>query len=133
MMTYMVVRCCAHIVLMSSSLRGYRRYDILLSCVNELMKRGVIQPLVELNSNGAQVGETMVRGSNGDPDQASLASADQMLYFAAFVAEGMSGRGLRKLPLKTQAMYLDYKGSTLQKYLWALIETIKVERSRISK
>ena len=47
------------------------------------------------------------------------------LYQISLLADGLSGRALRKLPLKAHAIYIQRPVATISEFLWALQEAIK--------
>jgi hypothetical protein len=70
------------------------RYQILHSCIIELMSKGIIKPAVSLES-----------WINADFN--NFESNEYALYNVSIAAEGFSGRSLRKLPLQAHAFHLD--------------------------
>jgi hypothetical protein len=52
---------------------------------------------------------------------------ERLLYLVARLCRGMSGRGLRKLPVKAHAYYLQRPSSTLVDFLSALRATVVSE------
>jgi hypothetical protein len=72
------------------------RYDILKTCVDELMRVGIIAPSIELQSSlNAQ------KAHDAASSQSTAGSSDAVsaqLYACSLAADGFSGRALRKLP-----------------------------------
>ncbi len=71
------------------------RYDILKTCVDELMRVGIVAPVVQLQSSAdAQRAHEASETLGGD----ASAAASGQLFACSIAAEGFSGRALRKLP-----------------------------------
>ena len=70
------------------------RYQILYSCIIELQNKGIIKPAVSLESWTSA-------------DFNNFESNEYALYNVAQLAEGLSGRSLRKLPMQVHAFHLD--------------------------
>jgi hypothetical protein len=72
------------------------RYDILKTCVDELMRVGIVAPFIQLQSSldAQRAYEQFSPSSNA----MSPAAVSQQLYACAVAADGFSGRALRKLP-----------------------------------
>ena len=70
------------------------RYQILYSCIVELQNKSIIKPAVSL--------ESWITA-----DFNNFESNEYALYNVAQLAEGLSGRSLRKLPLQVHAFHLD--------------------------
>jgi SpoVK/Ycf46/Vps4 family AAA+-type ATPase len=72
------------------------RYDILKTCLDELMRVGIVSPLIQLQSSSVAVSsyEQASLQSNLDPS----VSVSAQLYACALAADSFSGRALRKLP-----------------------------------
>eukprot|EP01034_Spumella_vulgaris_P024389 gene24389-30733_t len=159
------------------------RFNILHSCLLELMNKGVIQPAVSLSDDwkaaAAAVQERCAGVIAADDSSSSSSSAHldvqayldsvlqlprlsgmdagsyhgaaevmedtdaylelfhralgelppaQYLYVIAAIAEGMSGRTLRKLPIKAHSFFLQRPAVSLTDFLCAMHATITVER-----
>jgi SpoVK/Ycf46/Vps4 family AAA+-type ATPase len=72
------------------------RYDILRTCLDELMRVGIVTPFIQLQSSldAQRAHEKASSLSNED----STAAVSLKLYACAVAADGFSGRALRKLP-----------------------------------
>lgn len=135
--------------------KKYYRYQILHSCLTELMDKQIIQPEVILLSDPRelleetnaieeskeagvqieypiQVNEEEMNipavfqiSNEGTQDNQSI-SYEGKLWKIALMCENMSGRTLRKIPLRAHAMYLQKTSSvTLDEYLKALNVAVK--------
>ena len=95
------------------------RYDILVSCVNELTRVGII--------NGQQFLRTSSKGITNPT------SLENLLMQVATFAVGLSGRSLRKIPFQAHAFFCNGASSIdLQTYLNALMLAVKKElKSRV--
>jgi len=119
------------------------RVQIIISCLHELMERGIIAPAERLESslilmseddvasNGDSIGEERsveTDGGGGDDGGGGGGGSSQHqqrtnwrhLLHVVKLSEGMSGRGLRKLPLKAHAYYLQRPVVTLSNFLYAI-------------
>lgn len=134
----------------------FYRYQILHSCLRELMDKQIIQPEVILLSDPRELLEETIAkeeskeagakieypiteneeemnippifqlSNEGIQDENQLISYEGMLWKIALMCENMSGRTLRKIPLRAHAMYLQRTSSiTIGEYLSALYATIK--------
>jgi hypothetical protein len=72
------------------------RYDILKTCVDELMRVGIVTPFVQLQSS--QDALSAYEAASSQPNGASSSAVSAQLYACAVAADGFSGRALRKLP-----------------------------------
>ena len=72
------------------------RYDILKTCLDELMRVGIVAPFIQLQSSldAQRAHEQASLQSN----ETSSSVVSQQLYACAIAADGFSGRALRKLP-----------------------------------
>ena len=94
------------------------RYDILVSCVNELTRVGII--------NGQQFLRTSSKRITNPT------SLENLLMQAATFAVGLSGRSLRKIPFQAHAFCNGASSIDLQTYLNALMLAVKKElKSRV--
>eukprot|EP00596_Hydrurales_sp_CCMP1899_P006837 CAMPEP_0119050228 /NCGR_PEP_ID=MMETSP1177-20130426/68769_1 /TAXON_ID=2985 /ORGANISM="Ochromonas sp, Strain CCMP1899" /LENGTH=393 /DNA_ID=CAMNT_0007028383 /DNA_START=17 /DNA_END=1195 /DNA_ORIENTATION=+ len=84
------------------------RYAIIRSCLLELMDRGMIQPHMAINSDCINEALAALSVSKHDLEvmRDDMFSPEELLYKVATLCEGMSGRGLRKLPVKAHAFFL---------------------------
>ena len=74
-------------------------YQILRSCVVELMRVAIISPAVDLKDVHALTTQ--------DTQSAALSmDASASLFFCSVKAQGLSGRALRKLPFLAHAKFL---------------------------
>lgn len=113
-------------------------YEILRSCVHELMRAGVIGPRHTLLDT--QVVPHML-GMVNDTTRASvtlyqIATAAKVLGFAwqargnslVMVKQGLSGRALRKLPVLAHARFVQAASTDVDAYLRALKAAVAGER-----
>lgn len=97
-------------------------YQILRSCVVELMRVAIISPAVDLKDVHALTTQ--------DTQSAALSmDASASLFFCSVKAQGLSGRALRKLPFLAHAKFLRAKVSDMSKYCQALLQAIETEHS----
>ncbi|XP_056175220.1 pachytene checkpoint protein 2 homolog isoform X1 [Syzygium oleosum] len=116
------------------------RYEILRSCVQELMRAGIlsdtqtntkyqVEPFQELGKftlpNYATAQERQVAQGQ------EIAELCKILLEAAETCEGFSGRSLRRLPFLTHASLADAYSCDLAKFLCTMIDTAKKERSEL--
>jgi DNA polymerase III delta prime subunit len=96
------------------------RYQILSTCLGELMRVGVIEnsPLLDVSC------VELLKSVPNDATRFSL-----KLYDVAKLSEGLSGRTLRKLPFLAHALYIQTDNCTLDEFLDALLCTIRRELS----
>eukprot|EP01116_Phalansterium_solitarium_P015043 TRINITY_DN33060_c0_g1_i1.p2 TRINITY_DN33060_c0_g1~~TRINITY_DN33060_c0_g1_i1.p2 ORF type:complete len:200 (-),score=72.27 TRINITY_DN33060_c0_g1_i1:17-616(-) len=103
------------------------RYQILCSCVHELMRVGIITPRATLMDYKAV---ELLQNVEHDATRFSM-----MLFEAARRCEGLSGRALRKLPFLAHAFFLQAT-CTLEVFIQALNLTVEREfrgRSQMEK
>ncbi|XP_077982391.1 pachytene checkpoint protein 2 homolog [Glandiceps talaboti] len=92
-------------------------FKIYHSCLNELMRTGIISPAQQLmDMRGLEV----MRFIENDATRLSL-----KLREIAINSYGLSGRTLRKLPFLAHAMYLQSSSTTLEDFLLALSHVVK--------
>ncbi|KAL8465588.1 hypothetical protein ACS0TY_034903 [Phlomoides rotata] len=111
------------------------RYEILRSCLAELLRTGI------LSNSEFKDGDKLIipsftclreqLNSAVTPEAASPFNIGKQLLAAAEACEGLSGRSLRKLPFLTHATLANSFGSAPGKFLCKLIETATRERSEI--
>mmetsp|Transcript_18780 Transcript_18780/g.38525 ORF Transcript_18780/g.38525 Transcript_18780/m.38525 type:complete len:463 (+) Transcript_18780:120-1508(+) len=117
------------------------RYEILRGCVEELARAGIVlgppgtDPcwgvFADFSSTAARKGERIGTDADGDDDDDDIS---RMLLVCAREAEGLSGRSLRRLPLKAHSQLLSSsrsggeKGVSTQLFLRALHRTICSEQ-----
>ncbi|XP_024970749.1 pachytene checkpoint protein 2 homolog [Cynara cardunculus var. scolymus] len=109
------------------------RYEILRSCLQELLRAGIL--------SSSQDGDHVILLSYaGLKDKLASATTEnsqshwdisKYLLEAAEACEGLSGRSLRKLPFLTHAALVDSKCHDPTKFLRTMINTISRERSEI--
>ena len=87
------------------------RYEILRSCVNELLRVGII------SGNGCE-----------EIHHFTKESANKNLIEIARLAEGLSGRSLRKMPLKCHTYYIR-NDVNIDEYMVALKRTVQDEHT----
>ena len=57
-------------------------------------------------------------------------SAEELLFLVASMADDLSGRALRKLPLKAHAFYLQRPVSDTMDFLWAMQTCLEENASK---
>jgi len=97
-------------------------YQILRSCLLELMRVEIISPSADLTEVNALT-------SQHTDSTAISEDASASLYHCAVKAQGLSGRALRKLPFLAHAKFLRSKVVNLPKYCQALLEAIESEHA----
>ncbi|KAG8378779.1 hypothetical protein BUALT_Bualt07G0020500 [Buddleja alternifolia] len=109
------------------------RYEILRSCLEELLRTGILSNyqdgdnlfLPSFTSLKEQMITTVV------PEASNHLNLCKQLLAAAEACEGLSGRSLRKLPFLTHAAISNSFGCEPEKFLLKMIETAKRERSEL--
>ncbi|ORX98587.1 pachytene checkpoint protein 2 [Basidiobolus meristosporus CBS 931.73] len=95
-------------------------YNILLSCLNELIRANIISSAEQLMD---------WRGIEFYLSTGKTPGASYKLYCVAQRCKGLSGRSLRKLPFLAHALFLQSECSDLTEYLRALELAITMELS----
>lgn len=110
------------------------RYEILRSCLVELIRSGILSNS-EFQGEGIFIPSfTSLReqiNSTVSPEAASPFILCKQLLAAAEACEGLSGRSLRKLPFLTHAALANPFGCEPGKFLHKMIETARRERSEM--
>ncbi|CAL0327663.1 unnamed protein product [Lupinus luteus] len=108
----------------------HARYEILRSCLQELMRTGILSSLQGCMDvtlpNYARAKEWL-----NSPDSHEAVLLCKKLLEAAEACEGMSGRTLRKLPFLAHANLTNHFDRDPIKFLSTMIETAKRERSEL--
>ncbi|KAG1692119.1 hypothetical protein DVH05_025741 [Phytophthora capsici] len=114
----------------------HARYDILRSCIEELRRVGILQPTTqplfpyqELRRRRAsrkRVVDQMTSTSSEENGTEDL-ELSMGLMQAAEMAEGFSGRALRKLPFQTHAFFIQSRIATVNEFIHYLMQTIQRE------
>ncbi|XP_010521495.1 PREDICTED: pachytene checkpoint protein 2 homolog [Tarenaya hassleriana] len=111
------------------------RYEILRSCLEELIRKGII-----LNFQGSD--ELAIPSFSSLKEKSNITNIHDMktvpwfckqLVEAAEACEGLSGRSLRKLPFLSHAALADPNGHDPSEFLCSMIETAKRERSELQE
>ncbi|KAF8408321.1 hypothetical protein HHK36_007470 [Tetracentron sinense] len=109
------------------------RYEILRSCLQELIRSGILSKFQDCDHlmlpNYSNLKEKLNTPELQEP-QGPLNLCKQLIE-AAEQSEGLSGRSLRKLPFLAHAGLADPYRSDPSKFLYALIETAKRELSEL--
>ena len=108
-------------------LPSYRaRFQILHSCLAELVRRGIVEP-----GGGDDRATTSIASCStpGTAESESVGSSDSLLAEAALRAEGLSGRALRKLPFQAHAFYIHKPRCSMRQFLHALLRAVHRELS----
>jgi len=93
------------------------RYQIIRSCLVELMRTGLISPSRNLHEDTRNVESPSTKDT--DPPTDIYVCSRELLNFAVS-CEGLSGRTLRKLPFLAHAFFVQAPSSTYEQYMWAL-------------
>ncbi|XP_060196331.1 pachytene checkpoint protein 2 homolog isoform X1 [Lycium barbarum] len=113
------------------------RYEILRSCLQELLRTGILSNSQVLDGdhlvlpNFANLKENLSEVVLTE-SQMSLHLGKQLLE-AAEACEGMSGRSLRKLPFLAHAALANPYSCEPGKFLHVMMQTAKGERSELSE
>ncbi|MED6170377.1 nucleolar component of the pachytene checkpoint [Stylosanthes scabra] len=109
------------------------RYEILRSCLQELMRTGILTSLQGCD-NITLPSYASAKDRSSAPDFHEAAAPMQLckqLLETAEACEGMSGRSLRKLPFLAHAALANPFDCNPIKFLCTMIETAKRERSEL--
>lgn len=122
------------------------RYQILKECIVELIRVGLIlsprQRSVDIQDEDAQRGAATLQDSidQEKKDDFPVDATDtsnkpsNLLYKAAMLSNGFSGRSLRRLPFQAHAFYVNSSQSIhLQSFLHALCDAIQNEKASLNK
>ncbi|KAK3845222.1 MAG: P-loop containing nucleoside triphosphate hydrolase protein, partial [Linnemannia gamsii] len=99
-------------------------YSILCSSLNELWRAGIIHANVSRSS----FFENLWHYSAHNPEHSQILSQATELKRISELAQGMSGRAIRKLPFLAHANYLQVSVSTMGAFLEALQRTVHDEQ-----
>ncbi|KAI7754797.1 hypothetical protein M8C21_018796, partial [Ambrosia artemisiifolia] len=109
------------------------RYEILRSCLQELLRTGILSSCQDGNSlilpNYASLIGNLASATAEDSQ--SHLNIHKHLLEAAQACEGLSGRSLRKLPFLAHAALAHIQCQDPTKFLLTMINTINRERSEI--
>ncbi|WJX39186.1 nucleolar component of the pachytene checkpoint [Trifolium repens] len=109
------------------------RYEILRSCLQELMRSGILTSFEDCKNivlpNYASAKQRMNTPDFHEPT--TSAQLCKQLVETAEACEGMSGRSLRKLPFLAHAALTNPFDCNPIKFLCTMIETAKRERSEL--
>lgn len=94
----------------------FARYEILRSCINELMRVGIVQAAEPL-------------GAHKHFKRGQVTPQMNSLMQVAVQCEGLSGRTLRKLPFIAHAMFVSSIMTPLESYLVALNNAVAKEKA----
>ncbi|XP_078433621.1 pachytene checkpoint-like protein [Wolffia australiana] len=106
------------------------RYEILRSCVQELIRARVIVPSQECGDDFTLPSFTVSRETPSQSQRPADIMARSLLQVAKD-CEGLSGRSLRKMPFLAHAALTDPRCCDLTKFLCALVETARREVAEI--
>ncbi|KAF4041439.1 ATPase family associated domain-containing protein [Phytophthora infestans] len=113
----------------------HARYEILRSCIEELRRVRILQPSTqplfayqELMRRKASK-KRMVDQITSPPGNEEL-ELSMELRQAAKMAEGFSGRALRKLPFQTHAFFVQTRTATASEFIDHLMQTIQRENEQ---
>jgi GTPase SAR1 family protein len=109
------------------------RYYILCSCIEELIRVGIVQQHTEIQNISLSMFDEIADQSDHKSDESLCKNThhiERIVLRCAQQAQGLSGRSLRKLPLQAYALYMT-SGSTfdggvpLERFLEALSLAIR--------
>lgn len=109
------------------------RYEILRSCLQELIRTGIISNFQDCDQSMLP-NFSILKEKLSNPD---IQEADRSQHFykqlleAAEACEGLSGRSLRKLPFLAHAALANPYGCDPSKFLLTVIDTARKERSEL--
>ncbi|KAH9776415.1 Pachytene checkpoint protein 2-like [Citrus sinensis] len=109
------------------------RYEILRSCLQELIRTGIISNFQDCDQSMLP-NFSILKEKLSNPD---IQEADRSQHFykqlleAAEACEGLSGRSLRKLPFLAHAALANPNGCDPSKFLLTVIDTARKERSEL--
>ncbi|XP_027337323.1 pachytene checkpoint protein 2 homolog [Abrus precatorius] len=110
------------------------RYEILRSCLQELMRTGILTKVQRNCKNVMLPNYANAKERLNTPDfqdGAIFMQLSKQLLETAEACEGMSGRSLRKLPFLAHAALANPYDCNPIKFLCTMIETAKRERSEL--
>ncbi|KAK4726918.1 hypothetical protein R3W88_031835 [Solanum pinnatisectum] len=110
------------------------RYEILRSCLQELLRTGILSNSQDrgcLLPNYASLKEKMSKVVSTESQM--FPHLGKQLLEAAEACEGMSGRSLRKLPFLAHAALANPYSCEPGKFLHVMMQTAKRERSELSE
>ncbi|KAH6832309.1 pachytene checkpoint-like protein [Perilla frutescens var. hirtella] len=111
------------------------RYEILRSCMEELLRSGILSNSEFQDDHHIFIPSfTSLReqlNSTVSPEGASPFNLCKQLLAAAEACEGLSGRSLRKLPFLTHAALANPFGCEPGKFLQKMVETSRRERAEM--
>jgi SpoVK/Ycf46/Vps4 family AAA+-type ATPase len=96
------------------------RYEILRSCLQELVRAGIIKgsaPSDSKTTTPVVIPSWKARGQN-------MTSTLQQFVQLATQSQGLSGRSLRKLPFQAHAFHVRKASCTLTEFIYALSKTV---------
>ncbi|KAI4342521.1 hypothetical protein MLD38_027142 [Melastoma candidum] len=108
----------------------HARYEILRSCLLELMRTGIVSNIKELDMFSIP-SYASVQGRVMPVQDLEMADLCNALVEAADACEGLSGRSLRKLPFLTHASLAEPQWCNPVKFLQKMTDTAKRERSEL--
>ncbi|KAF3437532.1 hypothetical protein FNV43_RR20286 [Rhamnella rubrinervis] len=109
------------------------RYEILRTCLQELIRTGIVSNFLESNQlmlpNYASLKEKLNMPETQEPQ--TLLHLCKQLLETAEACEGLSGRTLRKLPFLAHAALANPYSCDPSKFLCTMIDTARVQRSEL--
>ncbi|XP_050224221.1 pachytene checkpoint protein 2 homolog [Mercurialis annua] len=109
------------------------RYEILRSCMHELIRKGIISNSQDPDHLMLPDYSTLKDKMNGlaMQEEPTPINLSKQLLGAAEACEGLSGRSLRKLPFLAHAALSDPYSCDFSKFLATMIDTARRERSEL--
>ncbi|ETM33078.1 hypothetical protein L914_19640 [Phytophthora nicotianae] len=118
---------------------GHARYEILRSCIEELRRVGILKPstqplfayqeLMRRKASRKRMVDQMTCPPGGENGNEDLELSLELLQ-AAEMAEGFSGRALRKLPFQAHAFFVQTRTATASEFIHHLMQTIQREKEQ---
>jgi pachytene checkpoint protein 2 len=102
------------------------RRAILVSCLTELMNKGIIRPAVTFREGEGSGGgeESTIKGGEGDMGEGEGEGEDEietLLHSAVMISDGLSGRALRKLAVRAHAFHVQRAVASCATFLSAMV------------
>jgi SpoVK/Ycf46/Vps4 family AAA+-type ATPase len=103
------------------------RYEILRSCMHELVRVGIIRNVMEEESSSSSLPNPDLLQPYNEATKQTANSKSALLVSLAMKAEGTSGRSLRRLPLQAHALFVRKENVLMDEFLIGLSKAIDSE------
>ncbi|XP_011046244.1 PREDICTED: pachytene checkpoint protein 2 homolog [Populus euphratica] len=107
------------------------RYEILRSCLQELLRTGIVSNFQDSDHLVLPDYSTLREKLNAPTEAQPVLNFCKQLLEAAEACEGMSGRSLRKLPFLAHGALSNPYGCNASEFLCAMIDTARREHSEL--